>query len=237
MFKAQYSNIQKPPLGAQLDRTHPLARNLIGLWIFNESVNSRRITDLYKGNVGLLQPDTSWAIQNGKAGARFIDTTGFYGVAGQNNLWNGSFSDGWTMIWWVFPLDTIGWPFGLGSVGGTDQALHGDLGDTSLNFNLYGDDHTITIPANLATLNRVCMVALGQTRGALKFVYVDGRLAGTVQAGGIFNPNGVWAFGRWAVDQGFAWNGILYYASVYNRALTESEIQWLYREPYTMISP
>ena len=234
MFKAQYSNIQKPPLGAQLERTHPLSKNLIGLWIFNESVNSRSITDLYKGNVCLLQKDASWAIQEGKAGARFIDTTGDYGVAGQNKLWIGPLSDGWTMIWWVLPLAANGWPFGLGGVGDTDQALHGDLGNTSIGFRLYADDHTITIPS---VLNKVSMIALGQTRSALKFVYVNGRLAGTVQANGVLNPNGNWAFGRWAVDQGFAWNGILYYASIYNRALTESEIQWLYREPYAMITP
>src|SRR3990167_9396326 len=112
MFKAQYSNIQKPPLGAHLDRGHPLARSLIGLWLFNEGrgnqdLTPRMVKDLYKGSVGLGPPGTvnslRWESRFGKYGIRFSAVT--EGVfVGQNILWRGPFSNGWTMIWGVVPL-------------------------------------------------------------------------------------------------------------------------------------
>jgi hypothetical protein len=73
--------LQKPPLGAQIDWSHPLARGLVGCWLMNEG-SGARIYDLSgNGNHGTLTGGPLW--KPGKAGVGvYYDGTDDYANLG-----------------------------------------------------------------------------------------------------------------------------------------------------------
>ncbi len=58
----------KPPYGTQLNRAHPLARGLVGCWLFNEGAGLKASDSSGMGNHGTLTNFTSPSISSGWVG-------------------------------------------------------------------------------------------------------------------------------------------------------------------------
>jgi len=74
--------------------------------------------------------------------------------------------------------------------------------------------------------------------GTLGRLYFDGQqiLNGAVSV--VHAANKPWTLGRWATNNpGYVFVGLLRNIRIYNRALTDDEIAWLYAEPYAGLLP
>ena len=90
--------VLKPIRGIRQNKSHPLARGLVGYWLLNEGTGEKAFDLSDNGNTGTLQGDTHFV--PGKFGSALdLDGTGDYvscGVASNFNI-----TDQITMAAWV----------------------------------------------------------------------------------------------------------------------------------------
>ena len=53
---------QKPRLGMQLNRRHPLAKGLVGCWVMNEATGNKVFDLSGNGNTGSFESSTAWVV-------------------------------------------------------------------------------------------------------------------------------------------------------------------------------
>jgi hypothetical protein len=92
--------MRRPPLGAVLDRRHPLAHGLVAAWLFNEGGGST-LTDLVRGFTarGNVAPTTGWSY-GGWYGQnyRFPGAAPVFAVPADPRLTPQATDPGWTVI-------------------------------------------------------------------------------------------------------------------------------------------
>lgn len=213
----------KPAPGAQIDYSHPLARGLVGCWLFNEG-SGVRANDLAQVNNGVLTGgctrDGQSLLFNGSSGyvdagaGKSLAVTGDQTLVAriQNSIAN------WGRI---INRMAIGSPYpGYQFILWTDGRL------------AYGCEGGWVQSTSSWNDGRWHDVVVSQKGGVASF-YGDGRSDG-VAAAGIPTDGGVNLYiGRWS--SGY-FTGRIQYSLIYNRALTPSEVAQLAAEPYCMIA-
>ncbi len=231
----------KPTRGIRLNKSHPLARGLVGCWLFNEG-SGNKVFDLSENNqTGTLQADAHF--ESGKYGSviDFDGTGDSISVVTNKDIGTGPY----TVISRVktgtsaqittrlvlgkrntankYPIQfgVINYETGKTQFG--NQRLDGTLSKTTLS----GTD-TIT--------NTDYWVAGTWDGTYLKF-YVDGILKNTVDASALGDSSNTDNYSIGAREKSGSelyWDGKINYVYLYNRALSASDIALLYREPFCM---
>ena len=224
--------IQKPFRGAQLNRTHPLAKGLVGCWLFNE-LTGETVFDLSGyGNNGTLENGVAWY-----NGGLDFDGDNDYVSIGYTNFPN-TFG---TVEMWIKP--TNGWS----SSESTDDIIFemGSAGDDRLIFYLNDDGHirfmlykgTAEYAYSIATTFSSKLYHLVGTfdNTGIK-LYIDGisQVDGSANTISAITSARI---GDTALASTIPFDGLINSVHIYNRALSAEEITWSYREPYAMFEP
>lgn len=222
---------QKPPLGAMLDRSHPLAKGLVGCWLMNESLG----TIIYNssGNLtnGVLIGGT-WSgggIRGGTGGITDLGNPPELGITG-NSL----------------SLEVLYRPHASGAANTNKQFItkwpngfvlgYENAANNRIWCVVYvGSSKTAygVVPVSDVSIN---YHIVGVYDGANVIVYVNGIPGSPIAAtGNISSTAANVQIGSYD-DGSQPVAGVMQYARTYNRALTQQEIQSLYFSPYAMFS-
>ena len=232
--------IIKPGRGIQLNRAHPLARGLVGCWLFNEGTGNKVFDLSLNGNHGTLtnmDPATDW-IAGRDGSALDFDNTDDYIIISNSPTINPDYI-------------TIGAWVKTSATGVIDQIFTKDMPalrvwqfrklDTNvinfIPFNAASNGNELGT-TNIADGNWHFVV--GTWDGVTVRVYVDGRedgngsaLTGSLRTG---QTNNAFIGRSENIDPGY-WDGQIDLAFLYNRALSASEVLQLYINPYAMFDP
>lgn len=233
----------KPPRGARVDWSHPLSRNLAGLWLFNEGAGGR-VNDLASGNTGVWQGTPGWG--PGKAGGGGV-------FNGTNNAVKAVATrlpvTAWSLAAWVKPAtipttgsdvsmalyvgnDSAGYGFAIGQVGGnapgsTLVALFGGkfwVNSSYASFVAGNWTHVVMTLSGLSVTfyvngKVVTVASVGSPPAAPAAFVTTGAELSTGNA-----PTRLFAGG---IDEPTVWS----------RALTPNDVSKLSARPYQMIAP
>lgn len=238
--------IQKPPLGAQINWAHPLAKGLVGYWLFNEG-GGDKAADLgrygYDGTlVNVAFPPTS---TSGWGTGRDGPTIVFNGTNAYVNIGQPSYTASPTQISVSLWLNTNT------LTGGSENlryAISREWIDKGWMIRLSTADDKIYwyhraggAWPNVATSNAIVadtwyhiVTTLDTVTGTIK-IYVNGQLDNTAGGGSTITTAAVDVLiGSSALQTSRAWSGMLSDVRIYNRVLTAQEIVQLYVGPYAM---
>lgn len=229
----------RPPLGRRIDWAHPLAKDLVGCWLFNER-SGDRIYDLSNnGNDGILtsmDPISDWVF--GEDGpALDFDQVDDYINAGSNNSLNIIGAGLSIVVWFNGRANPAGWESLVGKRSGS-QAYSLELGvDHVIRFATYGvSDTEMTTDTNAYSSGELTHIVASYA-GAFKTIYVNGAQEKQVAATGNITTS--------ASNLGFAsLNGgaasslfdgsISKIIMIFSRGLSAEEAMQLYVAPYQM---
>jgi len=227
---------QKPPIGAKLNYGHPLAKGLIGCWLFNE-MSGNKVFD-YSGQSKhgtITNSPVQTAVSGWSAGPHggeraFDGSDDYVDIIGGIDLANSEFT-----IITSIKTSTFGSRMFLsvGSVAATDKLLHFRLlSATSFLFGMYGDDLTVNL-TNMS--NKQTHIAATLTTERLQNVYQDGINSGSRTAGGMFSGNTTCPIGTGNTGSGWEWySGRMSFLFIYKRALSAAEIAHHCAFPFCM---
>ena len=227
----------KPPPGASLDRGHPLAQQMLGVWLANEG-SGRVVRDLMNGRNGAWSALPLWP--NGKLGGPAMRFTGGINSVqiADNNLWDplGDF----TLLSWVY-YSVVSASFWLNSMIALDQGGGNQTkwifcvdpaGPGTYFFYYSGASQSIRSAAWTPAANIWYQLAVTR-RGALWTLYRNGVFDGiTVNAVSLANAAIPLTIG---FAEANSLNGLVDHVMMWNRALSAVEISQLYQEPFAMI--
>lgn len=240
------SGVIKPPFGARLKLDHPLARGLVGCWLFNEGSGDKAYDYSGQGNHGTLanmnDPPISisgW-IAGPHGGALVFDGTNDYVTVPVSPLWDWSTHD-FSVILWIFNLadkevPTQG-PVQIGKMlptaGGEQWWSFGTLANGKPTL-YYWDGRAVqrVTGTTVVPLNTVTHLALS-IKANVATIYLNGILeaSGVVDPPDTMSPTTPLIMGA---CKSVSYQGIIPEASIYNRALSAEEIAYLYAQPYCM---
>ncbi len=242
------SPYQQPFRGLQINRTHPLARKLIGCWPFNDGTGKKTWDYSGNANKGTLEGGATWA--PGRRGWA-VNCDGVDGRIDCGNgvplddLGNGSF---W-LSFWMKSKDTV--PLNHGALfykweDGINQ-IHLSSSGTTNRIRFYfaktGTVKNILFSVSSAPFdtigNHIVLVVNRTTEKALFYVNtikdsVEGNLAG-LPADASNSANISW--GSRHDGLAYSYEGLLANCLAGKGILSQEQINWLYREPYTMFIP
>ena len=222
--------MMKPFLGRQLRIGHPLARGLVGCWLFNEGVGNKVFDLSGNGNHGTLQGNVSWVP------AKFGAGTDYPGAAGDYILLDSqiSMTANSSVAFW-FNADDLG-------------SYRNFLGKYDDNYNvvsMHSNDDTIRYIPNTASnidftvptvlVGNWYFLVLTVDAAGYARLYLNSVESSTPAqdvSGGL--PWYINAFGRAYSTGAYNFYGIIDHVMIFNRALTASEIARLYRQPFCM---
>lgn len=235
---------QKPPLGAQLNRSHPLAQGLVGCWLLSENGGNRALSATGANNGTLLDGPT-W-VASGLNFVRGSDASATKNRVECGNAVVPTYADSYTMIASFTPVipgsgsecvvmgqcPTTGSVFqpsmGIG-FNATNGRLRAYFASASVNSLLGATTSGLTI--NMAA------VFTGGTNAA---IYKNGIFVRNDTISGAANMAGKFLLGahyRQAAGVYYAgMNGTIHWSMLYNRALSAAEIASLHTNPYQIFS-
>ena len=235
------SGIIKPPINAQLNLDHPLAKGLVGAWLMNEG--SGNLIHDYSGqnNEGTLSGfnDPPIATSGWNAGphggALAFDGNNDYVDCGYKSIMN---TNRITVTVW----------FNANDVGIQQRGiLHRDNGVTYRSWNVVIRTSDIIVLKFKATVQLSQTTALPYDDDLWHFmamvnndddllIYMDSKLIaglGNGKGGNIDSFLQPLQIGRWR-NTAESFPGFISSVSIYNRALSAEEIAYLYAFPYCM---
>lgn len=235
--------VSKPPVGSMVDWSHPLSKGLVGCWLMNEG-GGKKVKNLANNRNGIFVGSTaSW--KTGSKGKSVY----LYG-ASSNPDYVSCGSDFPTL-----PKNA----FSIVCLVKTDNvsALYNGLvsrttGAYPTPFDLYIEQNTPLVTlywggdsshlgyiktTNALTLGKWTHIVAVLYRLDLALIYFDGKVQSNSSAvtgtQDLINSSDVRIGSRGDVFT--ALNGQIGYAYIYNRALSPSEVQQLYQDPYQFI--
>ena len=234
--------IQKPFRGVQLNRTHPLAKGLVGCWLFNEATGDTAFDLSCNGNSGTLENGVAW----GSDGLEFDGINDYVDVGNNPSL---SPTDAFSFSGWAKPYTSAVSNQVIISHGGADGTRAFTINKLSSDKLLFyiSPDGTQANRGYRVTNNAVFsndvwahVVAIYNNTDSQKMrIYIDGNEVATSLTGA--EPSSMYDSSSETVKIGFGFNtyldGSIRSGSVYNQAKSAEEITWLYREPYAMFKP
>lgn len=236
--------ITKPKVGVQLNRAHPLARNLVGYWLMNEGGGSRVHDISGSGNHGtctnmLLNGSgaSGWA-GSPRGGCLNFDGVDDFVVSLNNIGISGAASR--TVSMWIYPKSSSGrqtlfitgaipattaWGFEYNGFQGGPQNIY------IIGFD--ADVYTVaTLPLN--TWSHVVATYSGGLVSTGTKLYYNGvsQVLITYQNATLNATNSVGYIGMDGILVRQRFNGLIDEVRVYNRALSAGEILMLYANPH-----
>ena len=243
----------KPPVSSQINRGHPLAQGLVGCWLFNEGAG-RRVHDLSgRGNHGTLidiatppTPDSGWNPGRVGIGLKF-DGVNDYIDCGDNLEWPGALSvSSWYKRNYKDTVNADGiignWYFIANS-----QLRRGWLLRYYINTDLLVFIIELTNGSSIQERQISYTTNVGEWYHAVAVfnpsdrsikLYVNGILRSSTTVSADYNqivhdsPYPM-RIGYNPVNGGY-FPGLIDEVCIYNRALSASEVSWLFCEPYAM---
>jgi len=216
----------KPTRGAVLDKSHPLARGIVGCWLFNEATGEK-VCDLSGySNDGTLNGDTHFVP------GKFGSALDFDGDGDYIDINVGTVPEPWTALAWIKRRSD-----------NLTKTLIGDspAGKWVIVLEQYPDTHKVGIThagfADYAStygtpLNAWAQVVLIGADSKV-YVYGDAILEDTLSTGSTSLAANY--IGRRTADSNSP-DALIDHLIIWGRGLSASEIAWLYREPFAMIS-
>lgn len=225
------SGICKPPVGAQLNRSHPLAAGLVGCWLFNEGAGKKAHDYSGNGNTGTLtgmaDPPTAtsgWVSGPHGAALAFDRSTSNYVNCGAGNAVN--LSGAFSIVAW----------FKTGFAGnqvllGRDYTKSYYINIAGGNISFFTNNSSVTVLEiyNDSLLHQ-CVAVMN---GLSKKVFVDSYLRISGSGTLVSDTAELW-IGSSPANPTAYFNGLISSVSIYNRALSAEEIAHLYAFPHCM---
>lgn len=223
---------QKPPLGSQINWSHPLSQGLVGCWLINEGGGKKTI-ELVNGKLGSILDKCSWGTKKA-LGLKFDGTDSYVSTLWGSKIvteltvfvyYNPTAYDANNNILFTDSSDAVNIHAAYTGAGVYFYVRSSAAGDGVLGGTLtLGQDHQVV---GTYTTN-------GQNNRKL---YVDGKYIGQGQ-----NYSGTVSLGTNAYfgchKNGptiHPFNGLIYMVAFWKRKLRLSEIQSLYVSPYQFI--
>jgi hypothetical protein len=210
---------QKPVLGSQLMAGHSLARGLVGCWLFNEA-GGRTVGDLATTARSALGS----TLALGPAGVRLVGFTFADSITTSKTFNDTAFS-------YVVRCRPTSNNFSSNRY----LLFEGTAGGRNIGTNASGKAWVFNVLTGNYTISANELVTIVHSHiGGTSSVYVNGK----IDVSGAVTPatGGTFVMGAYG-GGGFTWDGDIEQVSVYNRALTASEVAWLYADPYAMVVP
>ena len=229
---------QKPFRGMQINKSHPLARGLVGCWVMNEATGDK-IFDLsgydnHGTNVGskwiargldLVSTNSDYIdctniIESEGIGLLTISATIQPGKShtGYENIVNKAYGVSTPYNTWAMRFDNAG----------------------HIRFEI-----TNTTPTRVLTIGSTVISQTTPTNVICVYngidlrIYINGVLDNTPapQSGNIVSGRGYSVFiGKWG-ESASHYDGLIGNVALHNRNLSVEEVAWLHREPYAMFQP
>jgi hypothetical protein len=232
----------KPPAGSVIDFGHPLARGLYSAWNFNEN-SGASVQDVARargsGSVAPFTGSPKW-----QEGLAF--SVNNYVSYGDDSYYMFERTTPLTLTCRVFPttLPASEWSM-LGKNKDTGPNFEGwqfDVFNSVLRFSESGGGGFLVVralsnPLVVGSWYVVTATYRGDSDASNVRLYINGqRVTATVQfntlASSIVNTT-PFEIGQRAGAQ-FPMTGLMDYARIYTKEMSEEEVEWLYREPYAM---
>jgi len=225
----------KPLLGQQINRGHPLARGLVGCWLFNEG-SGNKVFDLSGyGNTGTLVADTHFV--PGKFGSALeFDGTGDYIQVPDNSSLSFT-NETFSISLWFKSSSSVDMAFLYkGSDANNREYFYNLSAIGAVRIRIFDNDNsyqtTTAEDKDYADGDWHHTVAVAD--GSNLYIYVDNALkdsdAITVSMADLGSD---FYIGEYGGGSSY-YNGYLDAVMIFNKALTQNEIDWLYREPFCM---
>ena len=239
--------IQKPFRGIQLNRSHPLAKGLVGCWLFNEATGETVFDSSCNGNNGTLENGVIW----GSGGLDFDGVNDYVDCGNDSSLRK---TNNMSVFCW-----TKGNPQSNKAViarydTGVEKRVwyvFSGASDTSKLGVILSDDGTFNAGhykyyESIITVfdNNWHYAGFTFASGTLK-LYVDGvedanpNKINNDAFTSVFNTDIKMVVGCRLNDGSLSYpfNGSTRSVSIYNQVKSAEEIAWSYREPYAMFGP
>lgn len=219
----------KPKAGILYNRAHPLARGLVGYWLFNED-NGNKVRDIIsESNIGTfdLASRGVWTGSQMGGGMLFPTANGRLNCGATY-----TFRESFTMCMWLNCTSFSGADGGyIGLFNfGTASTGAGMFYQNSLHAFNKGGVVTVSSALTVPT-DKWQFVVWTCNELRHPWLYLNGALAFTsTNTGNITAPTGNKTIGS-SVSTGF-FNGIIDEVRIYNRVLSETEIKTLYANPH-----
>jgi hypothetical protein len=223
--------LQKPLLGVPVNWSHPLARGLVGCWLMNEGGGNKVSEFSGNNNTGTLYAHTAWAA--GKFGSCLsFDGADDYVRA----TLKGTSLTKLTVSFRVNPAQTESTQRGIFqwanqlSAGSPFILVARAVSSTNIRFHVDGSYRLNTSIPNAAW----SYISITLNQNNLWTFYVNDIAVGTYQDDSTHDSQANANFVYLGNGYNGYFNGSIDTLMIWNRDLSVSEIQWLYREPFAM---
>jgi len=226
----------KPPRGIQLNKTHSLARSLVGCWLMNEGAGGKVYDLSGNGNHGTFVGDTHWV--PGQHGS----CLSFDGSGDAVNI--GDYYDG------ISAITVSAWCRAANAQSSTTEGIVSKRWSSFYGWSLWRDgfekyNFAIGASGGQASAQSTTVFAdtdwhhiVGVYTGSSVHIYVDGNDEDATPgstSGPITNRNdpvGIGAFWDGADFTAAPWTGQIDNVMIFDRALSAEEIKALYADPF-----
>jgi len=216
----------KPTRGAVLNPSHPLARGVMAYWLLNEGAGGKVFDLSGNGNHGTFYGDTHFVP------GKFGSALDFDGDGDYIDINAGTIPEPWTVLAWVKRRSNKQYSSLIGCDIPGDWTIrleeYSNTYKIGINRRGFSEGYTSTYSAPLNTWAQVVLIGVDSK----VYVYGDAVLEDTLSTGSI--PLTANYIGRETSDA-FSPDALIDHVIIFNRALSASEIAWLYREPFAMI--
>jgi hypothetical protein len=222
----------KPPVGSQIDWSHPLSKGLVGCWLMNEG-GGLKVFDISGNNLhGSIIGGALWSKNKKGIGISCPTSTSNITV-----LKSRFFQQTKEATWIIYCFKPVfASPFFIYNEG--SNTGYGIYSNPNVHFycrigGAWTDFNTIPLIENTPYL----LVGTASPIGV--YAYINGiKLAGPGENTGDLNPNTtVDLYIGNSVSNSRQLDNTIMYVMIYNRALSPQEIQQLYIDPYCFIKP
>jgi len=236
----RYLNRTKPPAGYQLDYSHPLVRGLVGCWLFNEGAGDK-IVNLASGIAAPKVGTPVWS--KGQFGPALTFPSGsgsYYAVPFEQRLNIGFL----TIAAWIRSVSTTTTTnfIDRDTESGPNRIFQFRLttGSTLLHFVPFFSASPVTTFIGTTTLNDGRWHHVAAVLDGINCrLYVDGKIDFTVAETRAMDSGGTAGYRIGAHSDAGAtsvFDGSVDEVLVWNRGLSQAEIQLLYRSPFDFIT-
>lgn len=226
--------LNKPPPGAQINFSHPLARGLVGCWLFNEQSGNQAYDSSPYRNHGTLHGFNDPSSKDRSSLGLQYDGSATYVNCGTDPSLN--IADAITIETWVNITDLGVLPSIVSGFINAFQYTEITLAHTTHKINWHTTEGSYkTIKSDsVPNLNEWIHIAGTINTLGEMFLFVDGVLQTDAETGAAPVTNLNWYIGKNRLGADRYFNGTIYYVRIYNHALSAAEIRWSYQEPYAM---
>ena len=238
LFKPSIPSLWKPPLGAQINRSHPLSQRLVGAWLMNEGGGklAKDITGI-GGDMSLTGPQ--WTV--GKYGPT-LSNNGSSGTYGKVTAGAGTPLDvtgnALSFGCWFYRTSSVSYEYVMGrDSAGTRQ--YSIIFGPGLNYIIQDGGRSGGIILDYSYALNTWNHLFFTYDGANVTPYLNGKkstpYAATTPISSASGSSNVFLFEQ--VQGNYPLSGAIDIPLIYNRVLSAAEVQQLYLKPFSFMQP